>query len=354
MVKFGDRSVGDGHPCFITFEAGPTHDGLESAKKLVACAAESGADAIKFQVIDPDRLVADKSVPFSYDVLIDRESGATETVTEPLYDILCRRVLNAWEWKELKQYSDSLGLAFFATICFPEEIDMLVELGCHSIKIASADVNHVPLLRKAARSNLCLQFDTGNATIGEIEAAIDIIREEGNENVIIHHCPSGYPARIESINLRIIRSLRQMFAFPIGFSDHSPGWDMDVAAVVIGANLVEKTISLDRTTPSIEHIMSLEPSDTKQFVQVIRDLEQALGSPRRILHPAEKEKRQIIRRSVHALEDMEAGRVLAESDFDYRRPGDGIPPSEVDVLVRKTLKISKFKGDRIEWTDINL
>ncbi len=354
MVKFGDRSVGDGHPCFITFEAGPTHDGIESAKKLVACAAESGADAVKFQVIDPDRLVADKSVPFSYDVLIDRESGATETITEPLYDILCRRVLGAGEWKELKKYSDSLGLAFFATPCFPEEIDMLADLGCHSIKIASADVNHVPLLRKAARSNLCLQFDTGNATIGEIEAAVDIIREEGNENVIIHHNPSGYPARREGINLNIIKTLRQMFEFPIGFSDHSPGWDMDVAAVAMGANLVEKTISLDRTTRSIEHIMSLEPSDTKQFVRVIRDLEAAFGSSRRILHPDEKKNRQRSRRSVHALEDLEAGRVLGEAHFDYRRPGDGISPAEVDTLIGQKLKTATSAGDRIEWTDIAL
>ena len=151
MVAFGTRKVGDGAPCFITFEAGATHDGLDSAKQLVSLAAEAGADAVKFQVIDPDRLVADREMPFSYDVLLDRDTGATETITEPLYDILCRRVLSKDEWREVKRHSDAVGLAFFATVSFDDEVDLLAELGCHSIKISSADVDHVPLIRRADR-----------------------------------------------------------------------------------------------------------------------------------------------------------------------------------------------------------
>jgi sialic acid synthase SpsE len=227
MVRFDERKIGDGEPCFITFEAGPTHHGLESAKRLVTLAAEAGGDAVKFQVFDPDRLVADRNLPFSYDVLLDRETGRTETVTEALYDILCRRCLSEDEWRELKRHSDSLGLAFFATVGFEKDIELLADLGCHSIKIASADVNHFPLIRKAARTGMCLQLDTGNATLGEIESAVDVIRDEGNENIIIHQCPSGYPARLESINLNIISSLKRLFPYPIAFSDHTPGWDMD-------------------------------------------------------------------------------------------------------------------------------
>ena len=122
-VSFGDRVIGEGHPCFITFEAGPTHDGLESAKSLVKMAAEAGADAVKFQILDPDRLIADKQQLFSYDVLVDRESGKTETISEPLYDILSRRSLSKDEWRDVKKHSDSFGLAFFATIGFKDEIE---------------------------------------------------------------------------------------------------------------------------------------------------------------------------------------------------------------------------------------
>ena len=208
MVKFGDRDVGDGAACFITFEAGATHDGIEAAKSLVQLAAEAGADAVKFQIFDPDRLIADKTMPFSYEILVDRETGATESISEPLYDILVRRCMTRDAWSDLKAYSDSLGLAFFATVGFEDDIELIEELGCHSVKIASADVNHFPLIRRAAQTGMCIQLDTGNATIGEIEQAVDVIRSEGNENIIIHQCPSGYPARLESINLNIITTLK--------------------------------------------------------------------------------------------------------------------------------------------------
>ncbi len=136
MVVFGKRKIGDGEPCFITFEAGPTHDGLKSAKRLVTLAAEAGADAIKFQIFDADRLISDKKQMLSYDILVDRHSGKTERVTEPLYDILCRRTLGKDEWKEVKIHSDASGLAFFATADFDEDIILMEELGCDSVKIA--------------------------------------------------------------------------------------------------------------------------------------------------------------------------------------------------------------------------
>lgn len=352
LVKIGDRLLGDGHPCFITFEAGPTHNGVESAKALVRYAAEAGADAVKFQIVDPDRLVADRALPFSYEVLVDRATGRTETVTESLYDILCRRTLNETEWRELKRYSDSIGLAFFCTIDFDDEVDFVAGLGCHSIKIASADLNHYPLLRKAARSGLNIQLDTGNGSLGEVEAAVDIIRGEGNDNIIVHHCPSGYPARLESINLRVISTLRQMFPFPIAYSDHTPGWDMDIAAVALGASLVEKTITLNRITRSIEHIMSLEPGDMRQFIQAIRNLEIALGNPRRIMRPEEIKKRQGVRRSIYLKKDVKAGKPLVEAEIDFRRPGFGIGPEMYDMLADRRFKTDLPAGHLLTLADL--
>lgn len=333
MVRFGDRWVGGGHPVFITFEAGATHCGLESAKRLIGHAAEAGADAVKFQVFDPDRVVSDRAMPFEYEVLVDRATGATETVSEPLYDLLKRRALSTDEWRELKRHADALGLAFFATAAFADEIDLLAEIGCHSIKIASADVNHVPLIRRAAATGKCIQLDTGSASLGEIEAAVDVIRGQGNDNIIIHHCPSGYPARLESVNLRIIQTLKQMFPYPVGYSDHTPGWELDIAAVALGADLVEKTITEDRTTRSVEHVMSIEPQEMHAFVDSLRALETAMGSPRRVLQPAEIERRTRVRRSVFLAQDVKAGQRLGDVRVKFRRPGDGLGPDLYDRLL---------------------
>jgi N,N'-diacetyllegionaminate synthase len=333
MTRIGGQPIGGGHPCFITFEAGPTHNGLESAKRLVSLAAQAGANAIKFQIFDPDRLVADRKQPFTYEVLTDRATGQTMTVSEPLYDILSRRCMPPSDWRQLKSHSDACGLAFFATVGFESDIGLLEQLGCQSIKIASADVNHLPLIRRAARTGMCLQLDTGNASLGEIEAAVDVIRAEGNENIIIHQCPSGYPARLESINLNIIHTLKQMFPYPVAYSDHTPGWDTDIAAVAIGANLVEKTITEDRMTRSVEHVMSLEPQDMSRFVCAIRDLEIAMGSSRRILHPEELKKREAIRRSLYLAAPVRKGTRLRDAQFEFRRPGYGIAPDRYEELL---------------------
>jgi len=351
-VQIGKKEIGDGVPVFIVFEAGPTHDGVESAKALAMHAARSGAHAIKFQIVDPDRLVADRKQPFSYEVLVDRASGKTETVTEPLYDILARRALTKDQWREVKAYCDAQGLSFFATVTFEDEVALLAELGCDSIKIASGDVNHFPLIRLAARTGMCLQIDTGNSNLGEIEAAVDVIRSEGNENIVIHQCPSGYPAHLDSINLRIIQTLRQMFSYPVAFSDHTPGAVMDIAAVAVGANLVEKTITLDRMTRSIEHIMSLEPSEMVQFVQTIADVQRAMGLPRRILHAAEEKRRQAIRRSVFLEGAAKARDRLHDCQVTFRRPGYGLAPDRYEQLKDARLRRDLPAGHMVTLLDL--
>jgi sialic acid synthase SpsE len=353
MFHIGERLIGDGQPCYITYELGPTHNGLESAKRLVKLASDAGADAVKFQIFDPDRLVADRNQLFSYGVLADRQTGLIETVEEPLYDILARRCLSEAEWREIKEYTDSLGLAFFSTVGFNEDVDLLERMNCHSIKIASADVNHYPLLRRAARTGMCIQLDTGMSTLGEIESAVDVIRSEGNENIIIHQCPSGYPARIDSINLNTIPTLKRMFAYPVAFSDHTPGDEMDIAAIALGANLLEKTITEDRMTRSVEHVFSLEPNEMKKFVQTIREVECALGKPRRELHEEEIIKRDAIRRSVYLKKSARAGTKLSECEIEFRRPGYGISPDRYETLVDKRLKHDLEANHRIDISDLS-
>ncbi len=350
-ISLAGRDVGEGCPIFVTFEAGPTHDGVDSAKALTRAAADAGADAIKFQIIDADRLVADPEIEISYGVLKERGSDATRTKKEPLLDILRRRMLSREEWRAVKAEADAAGIAFFATVGFEEEVDFVSEIGAHSIKIASADINHHPLIEYAAKTGLCMQLDTGHATIGEVEAAVDIIRRCGNESIVIHHCPTGYPARLEGINLHIIPTLRRMFEYPIAFSDHTPGWEMDIAAIALGANLIEKTLTEDRMTDSVEHVMSLEPDEAKDFVRAIRELEAAIGRNRRILDEDERQKRLANRRSLYSSRDLAEGAVLGDEDVDYRRPGYGIPVVDGKAYIGRRLVRSVKAGQALSPED---
>jgi sialic acid synthase SpsE len=348
----GGKTVGDGSPVFVVFEAGPTHDGLETAKELVSLSAQAGADAIKFQLVDPDRLVSDKQQFFSYEVLEDAENGATRTVSEPLYDILCRRTLASDEWRELKAHCDELGVVFFSTATFVDEVDFLAGLGCETVKVCSGDVDYLQFIEYCARTGMSIQLDTGNATLGDVERAADAALDAGNDKLIIHNCPSGYPARFESINLRMIPTLKTMFGCPVAFSDHTPGWEMDIAAVALGANLVEKTITLDRRTPSVEHIFSLEPEDMRAFVKSIRDLEKALGSTRRLMDQKERRKALAVRRSMVTARDVKQGEAVDEQTVDFARPGFGIRPVFADLAAGKKFRRDLPKGSLIDLMDL--
>lgn len=353
MIKINEKYIGDGHPCYITFELGPTHEGLESAMRLIKYASVSGADAVKFQIFDPDRLVSDKKQMFSYGILKNRETSEIEIIEEPLYDILARRSLSTKSWQKIKTYCDELDIAFFSTVGFDEDIDLLEKLNCHSIKIASADVNHFPLLRRAAKTGMCIQLDTGMATLGEIENAVDIIRSEGNENIIIHQCPSGYPARLESVNLKIIPTLKRMFPYPVAFSDHTPGNEMDIAALALGANMVEKTITEDRMTRSVEHVMSIEPNEMKRFVKTIRDVEIGFGNGMRIISDEELKKRILIRRSIFLLEPVKKGQKVSDCKIEFRRPGFGIRPDQFDLVKNCILLKDLEKGHMLSFSDVS-
>ena len=353
-LSIGGRKVGDGHPAFITFEAGPTHNGVDSAIDLVHQAASSGADAVKFQIFSADKLVSDREQLFSYGVLKDRKTGEVEEISEPLYDILKRRELSRHEWQRVKDEADKLELAFFATVGFEEDIELIRELKCDSIKIASADVDHFPLLRKAARTGLNLQLDTGSSDIQEIREAVKVIEKEGNKSIIIHQCPSGYPARIPSIYLNMITELRETFKeYPIAYSDHTPDADMDIAAIALGANLIEKTITHNRMTRSVEHIFSIETHELGSFIGRIRDVESAMGERIRTISEEQRNTRSKIRRSPYVVNDIAAGNRLSAEMVVFRRPAKGvsIPEFERFVSSNAVLAHDLKKGDVVKSTD---
>lgn len=341
---------------YIVFEAGATHYSLHSAKELAKVAKIVGADAVKFQFLSADRLIADKSVMFEYAYLL-RDSDGNEqfiSTSESLYEILKRRELTLDEWRELKRYCDEIGITMFSTATYKDEVDFLVdELKVESIKINSSDINELEFIRYCASKGINIQFDTGNADLWEIERAIIIAEEEGCNNIIIHLCPSGYPARLESINLKMITTLKIMFPkYSIAFSDHSPGWEMDIAAVALGVDMLEKTITLDRTIKSCEHSFSLEPDGAKRFIKSIKELEIALGSTRRIIPSYIKKERISTRRSPYALKNLKVGEVIRESDFEFKRPGFGITSEEFKFFIGKKLTKDINKGEALTYEHI--
>jgi N,N'-diacetyllegionaminate synthase len=337
---------------FIVLEAGPTIYNLESAKKLVDLAKDACANAIKFQLLYPDRLMADKNIEFTYKAL--KKINGKEIfydVNEPLYNILKRRELKKEEWIELKRYCDEKQIIMFSTATYKDEVDFLVdELKTNSIKINSSDINELEFIRYCASKGINIQLDTGNADLWEIERAVIEAENEGCKNIIIHLCPTGYPARIKSINLNMIKTLKKMFPnFSIAFSDHSPGWNMDIAAVALGVDMIEKTITLDRTIKSCEHSFSLELEDAKRFVKSIREVEIALGNSRRVIPKEIKEKRKISRRSPYALKELKKGDVIKKEYFEFKRPGFGITSDEFYYFIGKKILKDIKKNEALTY-----
>lgn len=348
MISINKKKIGDGNPCFITFEAGPTHHGYASAKRLIRKAFISGADAIKFQILDPERLIYNKKQKFEFEILINKKTGKTKKISKTLYSLIKERSLEKREWTRLKEYADRLGISFFATVGFEDEVDFIKEIGCQSIKIASADVNHFPLIDHAAKSKLCIQLDTGMSSFEEINEAIHIITKRGNEKIIIHHCPSGYPASLDGVNLNIIKTLKKKFPYPVAFSDHSPGFLMDIVALGYDVNLLEKTITENRLFPSVEHVMSLEFDGMKKFVSIVRDVEKAKGNKKKILNKKDKLNIKYLRRSPYLDNPVKKNTFLRDANVTFKRPGIGLSPSEYAKIKNYKFKLNLPKSSLLK------
>ena len=284
-------------------------------------------------------------VPFQYE--------STEgTQTESLSDILRRREMPYEDWAKLKAHADQAGVMFFSTPDSPESVDFLAEIGSPCLKIAGGDMDNYPLIDHAARTGLPVLLDT-RGTLGELEAAVTTCKEAGNEDIVIVHTPSGYPSVIDSIRLRTVQVYLNTFPYPVGFSDHTPDMDMDVAALALGAHFIEKTITLDQTIQSAEHIMSIEPDAFADFVRRLREVEAAMGDPRvKVLTADEREAMKKTRRGVVLTRDAAAGEQVTAAMVNYKRPGYGISPKFVDLVVGKRLKHDKSMDVSLTWEDL--
>jgi len=341
-IKIGNRILGEGHPTLISMEAGATHTGLNTAKLLAKAVADGGADAIKFQTINADELMSDRSQEISF------VSASGEKRKELVYDALKRRELTMSQWQELKQYCDDLGLLFISTPTSEQCVDLLVKIGAHAIKVAKSDINHFHLVEHIAKTGLPIILD-GRERFEDVATCVEICERYNVEDIVIMHCPSGYPAEHSGIHLSSISPIREIFKYPVGYSDHSVGTIMNYVAIGLGVNMIEKTVTLDKHTDAVEHSMSLEPQEIAPFVKNVRDIEQALGDPRVIFSSRVKAE---YRRSIFAVKDLPAGHIIKLEDIAFRRPGTFFSAQDYKKMVGCTISKGIEAGAPITRNEI--
>lgn len=342
-VKISNRLIGDAEPCFIIAEAGVNHNGdINLAKKLIDAAKAAGADAVKFQTFKAENVVVKDAQKAEY-------QKETTGVGESQYGMLKKLELTEEDFRELADHAKEKEILFLSSPFDKESVDLLYELDVPAFKIGSGEITNFPLLKHIAKKGKAIILSTGMATLGEVEEALNVIRSEGVEKVILLHCVSNYPARIEDVNLRAMETLKQAFKLPVGFSDHTLGITASIAAVALGACVIEKHFTLDRNLIGPDHKASLEPDELKEMVKTIRDVEKALGNGVKIPTKEEEEIKRIARRSIVAKVDIPKGTTITEDMMDAKRPGRGIEPKSIDIIVGKKAKEDIRKDEIVTW-----
>lgn len=342
-IKIGNKTIGEGDPCFIIAEAGVNHNGdLNCAKRMIEVASDLGADAVKFQTGKVDETVTRKAPMAEY-------QKNSKNPSESQYQMLKKLEFTEEQWFELADFAENVDMIFFSKPSYEGAVDLLVKMGVPAIKIGSGDVTYLTLLQRVAKTGLPIILSTGMSTLGEIEDAINTIYSEKNRNIILLHCTSNYPSIYENANLKAMLTLKQAFQVPVGYSDHSLGITVPIAAVSLGACVIEKHFTLDKNLPGPDHKASLEPHEFKEMVRSIRIAEEALGSPIKKPVEAEKEMRMIARKSIVANVDIAEGEIIKKEMLSFKRPGTGLPQTFLYLLVGRKARIDIKKDDIINW-----
>ena len=344
-IKIGKRSIGDNAPCFIIAEAGSNHDRkLEQALNLIDVATEAGADAIKFQTYSAETIYSKKTPKPEY----MKKKGLSND-NETLWDVI-KKIEMPRDWHpKLKEYCDTKGIMFMSTPFDIKAVDELEAVGMEIYKIASFEITHLPLLEYVAKQGKPIILSTGMADLSDIETALKVINQHEKSNVILLHCAINYPAKFEDLNLRAMETMRQAFQLPVGFSDHTLGATADVAAVALGACVIEKHFTLNRKLPGPDHPFALEPDELRAMVSAIRDTERALGSSIKKHTEAEKELYRLARRSLVAACKIPNGTKITREMIAVKRPGYGIPTKMMTQLIGRTSKVDIDEEDILTW-----
>lgn len=324
--------------CLIIAEVGVNHNGnLEIAKKLVDMAYEAGADIVKFQTANLNSLVT-KNAPMA------EYQKENMQVSLSQVDMLKKLLLSYDDFKELSKYCQKIGIQFLSTPFDIESIEFLYNMGCKIWKIPSGEITNLPYLERIAKTHQPVILSTGMSTIEEIRAAIDVLKNNSSGAITLLHCTTAYPAPYDDINLRAMQTLRDEFNCEVGYSDHTMGYEIAIAAVALGANVIEKHFTLDRNMIGPDHKASLEPEELKRMIFAIRHVEKALGSSEKRPSLSEVGNMQIVRKSIVAKRDILKGEILSTENITTKRPGSGISPMRWYEVIG-TLATRDFKED---------
>jgi N,N'-diacetyllegionaminate synthase len=331
---------------FIIAEAGVNHNGdLNIAKRMIDAAKEAGADAIKFQTFKASEIVTMNSGKAQYQ--IDNTGNS-----ESQYEMLKALELSPEDHKILKNYCDCCGILFMSTPFDIESVNLLESLGVPLYKVASGEITNLPLLREIAKKGKPIILSTGMSTMTEIEEALASIYNEGNRDVTVLHCTTNYPTPYNEVNLNAMITLRDALNVKVGYSDHTKGIEVSIAAVALGAEVIEKHFTLDRSLPGPDHIASIEPAELKEMVSCIRNIEAALGDGRKTLTDSERVMKQGVRKSVTAKREIKMGEIIRREDLCIKRPAGGIEPKYLDNLAGRRAKNDIRIDSTIYWSDI--
>ncbi len=328
---------------FIIAEAGVNHNGsIDLAKQMIDVALEAGADAVKFQTFKTENLVSKNAPKADYQKI---STGNNESQ----FEMIKKLELDENAHKILFVYCREKSIQFLSSPFDLDSIDLLNKLGMEIFKIPSAEITNLPYLRKIGELGKKVILSTGMADLEEIEDALDVLTNEGTElnNITLLHCNSEYPTPIEDVNLQAMQTIAAAFNVKVGYSDHTLGIEVPVAAVALGASIIEKHFTLDKTMEGPDHKASLEPEELKAMVHAIRNIEKALGNGIKKASPSDLKNKPIVRKSIVAACDIKKGEIFTEKTIIVKRPGTGISPMSWDEIVGKTSTKDYHEDDLI-------
>lgn len=342
-LEIAGRRIGPGRPVFLVAEMSANHGhDLGRATRILRAAKAAGADAVKLQTYTPDTLTIDSDRDWF------RVGEGSPWEGRTLYDLYGEAYL-PWKWQpKLKEIANQLGMILFSTPFDESAVDFLEEMDVPAYKIASFELVDLPLIRRVAATGKPIILSTGMATLEEIREAVEAAREKGNEGLALLKCTSAYPAPPEEMNLRAIPHLAETFGLPVGLSDHTLGITVPVAAVAMGASIVEKHITLSRGDGGPDAAFSLEPDEFREMVEAVRTAEKARGEVRYGAGEREAANR-TFRRSLFAVEDIAAGELLTARNVRSIRPGHGLPPKHLSEVLGRHAAVAIRRGTPMSW-----
>ncbi len=327
----------------IIAEIGVNHDGsVDKARRLVDAACDAGADWAKFQTFRSGLLAAGGAPTAAYQK--QHHAGDQRSMLE-------RLELSPADFAALQQYCGDRGIGFLSSPFDEESLDDLLALGLESIKLGSGELTNLPLLARLGAARVRVLLSTGMSDLGEVETAVQTLQSAGCRELVLLHCVTQYPAPVGESNLRAIHTLRHAFGLPVGYSDHTPGIEVTVAAAALGAVVLEKHLTLDRADSGPDHAASCAPDEFAALVKAVRNVEAALGDGVKRPAPCELPNQVVARKSLVTVRDLPAGMVVSADDLTIKRPGDGIPPADLENVVGLALVRPVAADQVLRWED---